>query len=383
MNGKKKKKTRRFLAWSLIIAAGFVGIFLILLGAFPGSQVDKKPNVVFILIDTLRADHCSVYGYHRETTPHMKRIAQTGLKLENHFVNAPWTKPSTASIFSGLHPTAHGSRTGQFEDLEKDNTSFVEVLKPEVETMAEILKANGYSTHAFITNYHLTPEFGYAQGYDHYHFDAYGADRDVVCGKDKELLEGAVKALQNNNGKPKFIWCHLMSVHAYRFPPGFGKFQAHRFTPIPVDAKQPEVVENYNSLEQVIADYDNSIRYTDHLVGTFFDYILAHAPHTIFIVTSDHGEEFYEHGGFEHARTLYNEILKVPCVIWGPGVPTGVYTGLSDSIDLMPTVLENLGISVNKDLRGQTLFHENTISTDIKKRYLQSSIFEGLTNGMH
>ena len=367
MKSKTRKNVKRSLTWSLITLTGFAGIFIILPNTFPSTPAHKKPNVIIILIDTLRADHCSSYGYYRETTPHMKRIAEKGLKLENHFANAPWTKPSTASIISGLHPTAHGSRIGQFEDLEKGNSPKVEILKPEVETMTEILKANGYSTHAFVTNYHLTPAFGYAQGYDHYYFDPHGADKAVVCGKDKELVENAIEVLQNNKGKPIFIWCHLMSVHGYCSPPGPGKFRAHRSTPIPMDAKQPEVVKDYNFLEQAIAGYDNSIRYTDRLVGKFFDYILAHNPNTIFIVTSDHGEEFYEHGGFEHARTLYNEILKVPCVIWGPGVPSGVITGLTDSIDLMPTVLGNLGIGVNKNLRGRALFHENTICNNRAK----------------
>lgn len=364
---KTKKKRTRSLVWGLITAAGFVVLFIFLLEAFPGPPVHKSPNVVVILIDTLRADHCSAYGYHRETTPHMKRIAENGLKLKNHFANAPWTKPSTASMVSGLHPTAHGSRMGQFEDLEKENAPVVEILKPEVETMAEVLKAGGYTTHAFITNYHLTPEFGYAQGYDFYHFDPRGADHDVVCEKDIGLMESTIEALQKNDGKPKFIWCHLMSVHGYCSPPGFGTFKAKEFTPIPSDAKQTEVVEDYSNLEQVIADYDNSIRFTDGLVGQFFDYIRAHAPNTILVVTSDHGEEFYEHGGFEHARTLYNEILRVPCVIWGPGVPSGVFTGLSDSIDLMPTILKAVGIDVNTDLRGHALFDLNNISAAHRK----------------
>lgn len=361
------KKVKGLLKIVLAALAGLAGIFLIFMVVSSPAQVQKGPNVVIILIDTLRADHCSVYGYKRETTPHMTRIAQSGLKLENHFVNSPWTKPSTASIISGLYPTAHGSRIGQFEDLQVQSSPVIEVLSPRIKTMAEILKKSGYSTHAFITNYHLTPRFGYAQGYEHYHFDPEGADKFMVCRKDRELVELAIKALQNKDDKPVFIWCHLMAVHGYRFPGAFNRFQPEHSSPIPTDAEQLEVVKGFNSIEAAVASYDNSILYADHLVGEFFDFILASAPDTIFIVTSDHGEEFYEHGGFEHARTLYNEILKVPCIIWGPGVPTGVFTGLSDSIDLMPTILKNLGIKVSRDLCGQILFYQNKISSENKK----------------
>lgn len=367
MNSRQSEKSKNVLKWGLITAAVLVGTFLFLFCDFHRCPAQEKPNVVIILIDTLRADHCSVYGYNRETTPHMKGIAEGGLKLEYHFANSPWTKPSTASIISGLYPTAHGSRIGQFEDLENQVSPVVEVLNPRVKTMAEILKENGYITYAFVTNYHLTPEFGYAQGYDHYYFAPEGSDIHVVCRKDKKLVETAMKKLRKNKGKPLFIWCHLMAVHGYRFPREFDKFQPEDSTPIPPGAEQTEIVENFKSIEEAVADYDNSILYTDHLVGEFFDFILKYAPNTIFIVTSDHGEEFYEHGGFEHARTLYNEILKVPCIIWGPGVPTGVFTGISDTIDLLPTIMKNVGIEVSGDLRGQPIFSKNKISGEYEK----------------
>ena len=358
---------KRNLLFILISAAVIIVSFIVFFNGFDSSQ--KKPNVVIILVDTLRADHCSLYGYRRNTTPNLKRIAAKGLKLENHFANSPWTKPSVASIITGLLPTAHGSRIGQFEDLKEKKSPLVEVLNPGVKTLAETLKENGYSTHAFLSNWHLTPKFGYAQGYDDYYLQADWHFEGGVWKLDKKLMHSTAEVLEKNKekGKPVFIWCHLMSVHDYCSPTDSDKFLPERSTPIPKDAAQIRRVKDYDSIEKAVCDYDASILYVDRLVGELFDFIVTHAPNTIFIVTSDHGEEFYEHGGFDHSRTLYNEILRVPGVIWGPGVPTGVMTHMSDSIDLLPTILTYLGIDVDSDLKGSALFRGNNICREKEK----------------
>jgi len=235
--------------------------------------------------------------------------------------------------------------------------------------MADILKKNGYKTHAYVTNYHMTPKFGYADGYDQYSFDPNGASTHRVCRKDKEMVEETMEILRKHRDSdtPAFIWCHLMSVHGYRFPVECDRFKAQRSTPIPQKAEQVEVVQDYISIEDAVAHYDNSVLYSDQLVGRLFDFIKKEIPNTIFIVTSDHGEEFYEHGGFEHCRTLYNELLKVPCIIWGKNVPRGVFNSASDSIDLLPTIMKNLGIKINSDLRGQPLFYKNKIIAEPDK----------------
>jgi arylsulfatase A-like enzyme len=368
-----KKTNRKKICTTLIIGGLLPALAISLIFLFSNNCSSSKrlPNVVVVVIDTLRADHSSLYGYKQDTMPNLRRIAKEGLTLQNYFVNAPWTKPSVASIITGLYPTAHGSRIGQFEDLSsRFGPPVVEVLNSEIDTMAEILKKNGFLTHAFITNFHLTPVFGYAQGYDHYHFDDTGSDKPVVCRKDREMLRETAKLLEEQKGKgePLFIYCHLMAVHGYCYGKGFNKYHPESSTPIPSDAPQVELVlERFDTVEEIICAYDNSIAYTDFIVGELFNTIKSKAPDTIFIVTSDHGEEFLEHGGFEHCRTLYNELLKVPCVIWGPSVPTGVFSGLADSIDLLPTILKNLDIPIEKHLRGQPLFYRNKIIADKDK----------------
>jgi arylsulfatase A-like enzyme len=361
----KSKKFKKTLIWALPIGIVLAAASIVFI---QNRRAEQNPNVVLVLIDTLRADHTGIHGYSRDTTPNLDRIAKKGLKLENFYVNSPWTKPSVASIISGLYPTCHGSRVGQFEDIETFvvGTAKIEVLNSKILTMAEIFKARGFETHAYITNYHLTPRFGYHQGYDFYNFNPQGAGKDVVNRTDRDAILNVVKILkeQQNKKKPAFIYCHLMSVHGYRCPLDFEKFKVDRstpLTPIPVNAYQKEAVEDFNSIEEAVCSYDNSIYYTDSLVGELFDFISAKSPDTMLVVLSDHGEEFYEHGGFEHCRTLYNEILKVPCVFYGPGVPQGVFTGLADSIDILPTLMQNLDIKISKDFKGQVLFQRGRV----------------------
>ncbi|MEM7200830.1 MAG: sulfatase [Planctomycetota bacterium] len=332
------------------VAAGVVGAIWLL-------RPTPPPNVVIVLVDTLRADHTTVHGYRFPTTPNLERIARDGLVLRSHFVNAPWTKPSVASLLTGLHPSAHGSRVGQFETLHRieeiraeGRTPSLEILSQDHDTLPEWLRDAGYHTAAFVSNYHMTPRFGYDQGYENYVFTP--DERD-----DPTNVQNTIDALKQSEG-PAFVWCHLMAVHDYRYPKEHQQeaFRPKTYTPIDPNAHQALRVEGWKYLETVVADYDNAIWFDDYLLGKLFDYIEREEPNTILIVTSDHGEEFYEHGGFEHVRTLYNELVHVPLVIWGPGVPRGEVQGLTDSVDLLPTLLHRLGIEGDGDLPGQILF---------------------------
>lgn len=291
--------------------------------------------------------------------------------LKKHFVNSPWTKPSVATIFTGLYPTAHGSRIGQLENLLKNGGigHGVEILEHKIMTMAELLKKNGYQTHAFINNYHLIPKFGYAQGFDQFHLDLNGSNDEMVCNADLKIIQEAKILLENRKKKPLFIWCHLMSVHGYQHPSSIADFVSDKQTPLPEDTMQLEIVKrNFQTIEEMIDSYDRSILFVDSLVDDLFYSIKQHAPDTLFIIMSDHGEEFYEHGNFEHCHTLYNELLKVPCVFWGAGVPKGEYPFLSDSLDIFPTLMDFLGVSYSgKGKRGHILFSGGQILENHEK----------------
>ena len=137
-----------------------------------------------------------------------------------------------------------------------------------------------------------------------------------------------------------------MAVHQYESPPAARLFTSKARTPIALDARQRWRVEKYGSLEKAVDAYDNAVVFTDRLVGELFNAIAARFPDTLLIVTSDHGEEFFDHGGYEHGLTLYNEVLWVPCVLWGPGVPRGEVAEVTDSLDLLPTIAAAAGTSL-------------------------------------
>jgi arylsulfatase A-like enzyme len=138
------------------------------------------------------------------------------------------------------------------------------------------------------------------------------------------------------------------------------------------------MVQKFETLEGAIAAYDNAIAYVDDLLGPLIDYVMTENPNTLLIVTSDHGEEFADHGGFWHVRTLYEELLHVPLVIWGPGVPVDPQTGLTASIDLLPTVLSVAGLSPPEPLTGDLLFLPDGELGPSKSRVFAEKFHAGL-----
>jgi hypothetical protein len=162
--------------------------------------------------------------------------------------------------------------------------------------------------------------------------------------------------------RPCFVWCHLMSVHEYHAPETITGFHSPERTPLDPEANGVGRVRAYGSIEAAIDSYDDSILYVDALLGKLFRYVQTEKPNTLLIVTSDHGEEFYDHGGFGHGFSLYNELLHVPLVIWGPGVPRAVSSEPTSHVDLMPTLARYLGFPRDKSLPGRVLFADGSLS---------------------
>jgi len=311
---------------------------------------EPPPHVLIILVDTLRADHTGLDGYERDTTPAIDALSREGTVFRAHFANAPWTKPSVASMLTGLLPPAHGSQWGDFERAAGGE---VDLLAQGFDTLPELLRQAGWSTLCLMTNETLTPALGYDQGFEEF------VQLPANLGGDVEALRAARNALDAAAG-PTFVWCHLMAPHNYTLPPNYPRaFDTEYVTPIRPDQANGHTIRTRYGMhfrEQAVDTYDDTVLFLDKHVAALVGYVLAEHPNTIVVLTSDHGEEFGEHGGYLHSRTLFNELLRVPMIVWGPGVARGeTVERLTQSVDLMPTVLELVGLEAAPG-QGHNLF---------------------------
>jgi len=331
--------------WRVLTIAGgscflvLQAIFLFQLASVSPGENDK-PDILLVTIDTLRADHCSLYGYGRATTPTMDRLAAQGVRFDNAYAPMATTAPSHATILTSLHPLAHGVIRNGF------------VLADEYETLAEMLKREGYVTAAFVSSFVLFNRFGCGQGYDEYDDDftesestQQGADQwqgvavpggkvdrraDATTGRALKWLE-SIRATDNGQRRPVFMWVHYMDPHEPYVPPeALGDpFGACAMTPA--------------GISRVIAQYDGEIAFTDAQLERLVDQFEARGGDAgaLIVVTADHGEAFVEHGWRGHGPQIYEESVRVPLVIRWEGVirapktvnsPVGLH-------DIVPTIL--------------------------------------------
>jgi len=307
----------------------------------PGIAAEKRPNLVFMIIDTVRADHLSTYGYRRQTSPNLSQLASRALLFRNSYSASTWTLPSTASLLTGLYPDQHGVRR------------LPDVLPPEANTLAERLHALGYRTAAFTDGGFVDPEWGFAQGFDRYDSTRGQAwsPKDVV-----RVVEPAAKWLEERSAEAKaggtgpfFLFVHTYEAHqpylnreglADPFlPPGPKPRNEAYWIHFPARIQGPE-------LSRVVALYDGEIRRADRYFAKLWRALgrKEFASRTAILVTSDHGEELMDHGNLEHAMgKLYDENIKVPLILKLPDGTRGTVASPVSGVDVMPTFLDLAG----------------------------------------
>lgn len=339
------------------------------------SAKQEQPNVILISIDTARADHMSLYGYSRPTTPHLERFARSAVVFERAYANASYTLSSHMSIFTGLYPQRHGVfypvTSGRSE------TETFEALSPTIRTLPELLREAGYRTARFVhsRDYFLDPALGFGRGFDENH--PYGLDAQWSVDRVKGWLD---RWLEGDRRK-FFLFLHSKRAHLpYVVPQEYAKLYDPDYKgpiesdPEAIEAKlrrsgmrwlwstlpgiYPEQVEfmslvdrnDKREMRHLEALYDGALTYTDRLVGGLLDHLESRGflKNTIVIVTSDHGEEFMDHGGVAHL-TVHEEILRVPLVIRFPSegkfaIPARRAGELAQSVDLLPTLRDALGL---------------------------------------
>lgn len=318
-----------------------------------------RPNVILIILDTTRADRFGCYGNDLGLTPGIDKLAATGVRFENAFAHAPWTLPSTASLLTSRLPSSHGAG-GRVQSFTP--------LADSVATLAGQFKSAGYKTAAIINVFFLTERFGLTRGFDH--VDYFEDTTNEHMRPAAETTDAAIQWLSTSSTGPVFAMVHYFDPHLIYAPPA--EFREQFADPRDRNQGQPlfgnrrdmvklrtgEIKTSDLPIDRLEKLYNGEIAYTDQQVTRLIDWLKSSGMYddTIVVITSDHGEEFLEHGGYEHGHTLYNELLHVPLIIAGCDVPSGVNANdVVGLMDVAPTLLRLAGIDSCNSFHGQDL----------------------------
>jgi len=317
-----------------------------------------QPTIIFILVDALRADHLGAYGYSRNTSPNLDELARSGTIFLNAITASPFTVSSLTSMFTGLYPWEH-----------KAVFAYSLILRPDLITLAQKLRENGYFTAGFSATYFHLSDFSLDRGFELF---------DETCSEkfffgDAECLNQAVSNwLEAEARAPFFLFIHYVSPHAPYHPPleyqnffntglekpkgeiGEGDVQRftsnRRFYQIPRAPTEKE-------LKWLISQYDAEIRYVDEQIGRLVKELYAQKGNQplLVLITADHGEAFYEHKEVEHRTELHWQVLHIPLIIFGDQIPSGEQIkSLVRSVDIAPSLMEYAKVSPFINISGKS-----------------------------
>jgi choline-sulfatase len=320
------RATRRFVFLAASVAA------VVALGVWRfQARRDPRLSVLLITIDTLRADHVGAYGYAAAQTPALDRLAARGLRFANATTVAPLTLPAHSSLMTGTFPAFHGVR---------DNGGFY--LGDDQVTLATLLRARGYQTGGFVSAFVLDHRWGIAQGFDRYFDDFDLAKYRVDAGLDavqrpaSEVIARAIEWLDRDTTRPFLAWVHLYEPHAPYDPPA------------PVRARFPATM---------VGAYDGEIATADIQVGRLIDHLAQtdRLDRTVVALLGDHGESLGEHGEEQHGFFVYDADIRIPLILAGAGLPARVVSDQVRIVDVMPTILQLLGVEIPRQVQGRSL----------------------------
>jgi arylsulfatase A-like enzyme len=363
--------------------------------AAAGPRVSgPPPDIILVSIDSLRFDHLGCYGYEKPTSPNIDRIAKEGVRCASAVSTTSWTLPAHAALLTGLFDSTHGL---------VDNGLRLTEERP---TLAAVLRGNGYQTGGFFGGPYLDPGFGFGHGFMHYEScmsplpnDSTGRESTAAPDSSSHpssttssgsaassdalptradlershsditgsrTLEAVTRWLGREvDQRPLFLFVHLWDVHydynppreyVETFDPGYaGALDASNLM------KNPAVNAHMapRDFDHLVALYDGEIRFTDDILGRILSVVekRGRMSNTLLVITADHGEEFFEHGGKGHQRTLFDEVVRVPLIVRWPGhLEAGRVVGEEVRlVDLMPTILASAGITKQPIMQGRDI----------------------------
>ena len=339
---------------------------------YAGGKTKKAEakNVVLVIADTLRADRIDAQRNGLPIMPATAALAQQSWRFTHCIAQATWTKPSVVSILSGLYPETHQVQFGTQKPLVPGQKMVVQTIPAGIELLGAYFKRAGYATAAMQSNYHLPADYGFGRGFDHYRLQY--APAETITAQAIELAQGLEA--------PFFLYVHYMDPHhPYEArEPYFSDFG----TPPPLTPQDRELLENtygqHYYLDKMLHDlgirpkryhgtftldarenirqrYDCECRYLDRELARLIEAVGKLPGETVFVVTADHGEEFWEHGSIGHSKTVYQELAHVPLIIQGPGTTAKTVAMPVQTIDIAPTLAAYLGLDPLPQWQGRSL----------------------------
>lgn len=337
-------------------------------------------NVVLVLVDTLRADKLGCLGNTLGLTPEIDALAEQGFLFEQAFSHAPWTLPSMASVLTSNLPARHGAG-GKFTATERPTG-----LIPGVRTLGECFADQGYETGAIVNVFWLGPKFGMHRGFADYDFQPPRKGQKVqrLATEVTDRAIAWIRKKRADSERPFFLMVHYFDPHlTYDPPAAFRKKFAlpADYTPVPglfgteadmIGLRRGRSNASRLPIRRLERLYNGEIAYTDQEVGRLFDAIdeMGLRESTVVALLADHGEEFLDHGGFEHGHTNYDELLHVPLIIRFPElIKPGRSKATVGLMDVAPTLCSLAGVEAESTFSGRSLesilFGQSTESREV------------------
>jgi arylsulfatase A-like enzyme len=308
-------------------------------------------GIILVVVDCLRADHVSSYAYARETTPTLDEIAAAGTRWSNAYATSSWTRPCVTSLLTGLYPTAHGATEG-IKRSKGRLEARTHVLNETTPTVAQRLSAGGWRCGAFLNNQQLGEFSRLSRGFDEYH---------PVLGKADAILEAARNWVASDPQRPFFLYLHFLEAH-WPYKPRrrhvaqfggdrdrnhFRDFSGRDYAVLGKQLARGERTLSTQELSDMVLMYDAAIRRLDGKIRDVREALAAivGAEGLTMLATADHGEELLDHGRIGHGHSLFEELIRVPLIAGGAGVPHGVVIDAPVSMTGMPdAILEIAGL---------------------------------------
>jgi len=335
-----------FQNWRATLICTSIALLPHLMAEIKVPDSSTKPSIVLITLDSVRLDFLGWGGSELPTSPKLDALAAKGVRFTQNISQSSWTKPSTATLLTGLVPSKHhaNSRYGPLANSQR--------------TLAEALSLDGYRTTCYSSNPNITPTFGFMQGFDFMHHD--------VASTATELIASGKQWLDSADKRASFLYLHLNDAH-YPYEPSseyagmFNKTGIDAFLDGSAEIKfRNSFGETFSEgqVESLKLSYAEEIKYLDDVVGDFVNELLNSRDDIIVIITADHGEEFLEHGDLGHGHTVYDELIRIPLQFVASNKlmgendwQIGVHQQQVRQMDVLPTILEMCSLGWPNEIR--------------------------------